>query len=547
MNDKNGNITLDDTLNVMEKFEKEISKPKKEGEKYNDINLKGKTQDFLNINAKEYIKKNNNNNLFNSGNSLKRTDSTALNQINESKTDMQESLSNTFEEKLLISPKSTEKNKKEEANPNNLNNNDSNIFSNHNQISQGEKQHLDLINEIKPIPSQDVKDMLNYQPQDLYTLFPKNISNIQLTKSAILTSLSNQATTIILQKIIMESPYEVIKSIVIELNGIYRQIINDKNGNYFCSDLFKVCEQNERLIILQELAPNLSEDCVNNYATHPIQTLIQFSSSEKEYKLILYSFNDYNKLLFASLSPNGAYAIQKIIERIPERYRNDFNFIFTSFIAFVSKKKFGIVTVKKFISCTKNEDITTQIINLIKNNFMNLAVDVYGNYLIQFLLDKWNNTPEGDEIKELVTSNFKILSQAKYSSFICEMYIKIATKDEKKELINSFSQEEIKNTNNQFTIKIMMALGLLNKTLENKSYNKPNNLPLSLHNPHEEPSKYESYNKIPNYNNFYFLNNSNSNNNNNTNNNNNRIFEEDNFPQHHKNNYKKKYNKRNNK
>ena len=33
---------------------------------------------------------------------------------------------------------------------------------------------------------------------------------------------------------------------------------------------------------------------------------------------------------------------------------------------------------------------------------MNLAEDQYANYLIQFLLEKWNNTPEGNEIKKLV-------------------------------------------------------------------------------------------------------------------------------------------------
>ena len=32
----------------------------------------------------------------------------------------------------------------------------------------------------------------------------------------------------------------------------------------------------------------------------------------------------------------------------------------------------------------------------IEENFMNLAVDQYANYLIQFLLEKWNNTPEGN-------------------------------------------------------------------------------------------------------------------------------------------------------
>ena len=195
--------------------------------------------------------------------------------------------------------------------------------------------------------------------------------------------------------------------------------------------------------------------------------------------------------------------------------------------------------MKKFISCTKSEEITTQILTLVRNNFMNLAMDVYGNYLIQFLLEKWINIPEGQEIKDLVISNFKILSESKYSSFICEQYIKIANKDEKNELINILDSDEIRNTNNPNTIKIMKALGIFN-TLENKSYNKIN-LPLSLHssnnsNNSEGPFQNCSYNFIPNYNNFNFQNNSINNNNIN------KKFEDEDIDRHHKNN-KKKYKK----
>ena len=85
--------------------------------------------------------------------------------------------------------------------------------------------------------------------------------------------------------------------------------MKDKNGNYFCTDLFKECNQEQRIKILYELYPTLSEDCLYNFSCYPIQTLIERASSEIEYKLILYSFNDYNKLLLASLDPNFFYWI----------------------------------------------------------------------------------------------------------------------------------------------------------------------------------------------------------------------------------------------
>ena len=270
-------------------------------------------------------------------------------------------------------------------------------------------------------------------------------------------SFNNQSTTMIYQKLLMEAKNETIKSIVRDLKGEYRIIINNKNGSDFANDLFKICNQKERIEILEELSPILSQDCNNIYAASPIRTLIEFSSCELEYKLILSSFNDYNKLLFAALNPNGAYTIQKIIERIPERYRAEFNLIFISFVSFVSKQKFGIITVKKFISCTKNEDATLKILDYIKHNFMGLAMDQYGNYLIQFVLEKWNNFPEGKEIKDLVIQNFKTMIQFKYSSFICETFVKIIKK-EKININELLNLNNIGKTDNPYSIKIMKSL-----------------------------------------------------------------------------------------
>ena len=294
---------------------------------------------------------------------------------------------------------------------------------------------------------------------------PKKNTMIQnfLNKNIIINSFKDQDQTIFLQRAIMGANKETIDFIVNELKGTYRYIIKDKNGNYFCSDLIKVCDKKNRLIILIELSPNLAEDCLDKFATHAIQQLIERSEGEIEYKYILCSFNDYNKFLFAALDPNGAYTIQKIVERIPERFRKEFNFIFTSFIGFTSKTKFGIVTVKKFILETKNENVTAQMMQFIRNNFMNLAEDQYANYLIQYLLEKWKNTSEGNEIKDLVYKNFERLCEKKYSSFICEIFVKkIITEEEKQNLINSLNLDYLINSNNHHIMKILKLLGISN-------------------------------------------------------------------------------------
>ena len=314
------------------------------------------------------------------------------------------------------------------------------------------------------------KKIMNKNPKEIF--LPSHLNLTLVTKDNIFMYLRDQSSTITLQREVMGADEKELDYLINEFKDIFRKILKNKNGNYLCSDLFKACSQKQRIIILTELRKNLSEDCLDNFATHPIQVLIDRANNEEEYNLILDSFNDYNKFLFAALDSNGAFTIQKIIERIPEKFRTSFNLIFTSFISFISKKKFGVVVVKKFIQCTKSDDVTNLLMEIIRKDFANFAVDQYANYLISFLLVEWKDTPQGNEIKELVRNNFLWMCEKKYSSFICEKFIKVITHEEKKELINSIDLNELSyKLNNTHFAKIMKALGI---------YNNQNNINVQL-------------------------------------------------------------------
>ena len=284
---------------------------------------------------------------------------------------------------------------------------------------------------------------------------------IPLTQKAILSCLRTQRTTMILQKIILEASNKTIDIIVNQLCGTYNDIIKDKNGNYLFSDLIKVCNQTQRIKILSELTKTLNDECINKFASHAIQTLIEYSSCENEYKLILDSFYDYNKFLYASFDPYGAYVIQKIIEHIPEKFRIKFNMFFISFIPYICLQKYGLCSCKKFILNTKNEENIEKIVKLIRKDFIKIATNNYGNFLIQEMLKKWNNTSDGSKLKEEIIYNFKTLYENKYSYYICDLFLKIANKEEKNKLISIF------NFNN-ININIIISNNIESK---GKSYN----------------------------------------------------------------------------
>ena len=303
-------------------------------------------------------------------------------------------------------------------------------------------------------------------------------SHLQLTQKTILNSFATKRTTLILQKALFEATKEEIENIVNELSGKYRQIIKDKNGNYFCSDLVKVCNQNQRIKILKELSNTICDDCANNFGAYPLKTLIEFSSSEEEYNLLLNSFNNYNKLLFASIDPNGSKVISEIIEHIPEKFKKNFNLLFVSIFCFICTKKFGVCNAKKFVSCTKNDEIIKKIMDLVKDNFVSISTNEFGNYLIQYMLEKWWNTNEGEEIKEQIRENFRTLATNKYANFIVDLYLKLENNEEKILLIKTLKinlNNKLNNEDNSIFMRIMNSLGQLNNKNDSKNTNNHKN------------------------------------------------------------------------
>ena len=281
----------------------------------------------------------------------------------------------------------------------------------------------------------------------------------------ILLTFKSQKLTKELQKNLLYESQESINNIINRLSGTFRIIIKNKNGNYFCTDLLKISSKQQRLKILKELSNNLCEDCVDDFATHPIQKLIELSSTEEEYKLLLSSFNDLQKILISAMNQNGTFVIQKLIVYIPEKSRIEFNFLFVKLFCILSRDMYGVCAVKKFIAYSKDELILKQVLNCLITNFVNISQNQYGNYLVQYLLEKWWKTNEGEYIKRIIISKFPILSKNQYSSYICHLFIRLCSNKEKMFLFSSLN-------NNKFLAKYNNNFQNKNSSNENTSEEK---------------------------------------------------------------------------
>ena len=307
-----------------------------------------------------------------------------------------------------------------------------------------------------------------------------NSQKIKLVpKNNFLLIFNNQKTTKEYQKKLIGASNKYIENIINELAGSFRLVIKNKNGNYFCSDLIKNCNKEQRIKILKELSNTMNLDCVDEFGTHVIQKLIECASGEEEYNLLLSSFNSPNSIVMSAKDQNGTYVIQKLIVHIPEKFRMNFNIIFINFVCPLSKDVYGVSTVKKFIGYTQNESLRKQFLNIIFNNIVNISSNQFGNYLIQYLLEKWWKSSEGVYLKKLIFSKFLILASNYYSSFICDLFYKLSSEDEKKSLAtfiksnNKIVDNLLKNNdikNNRIPICLYKI-----KSLDNNNSNNNNN------------------------------------------------------------------------
>ena len=315
---------------------------------------------------------------------------------------------------------------------------------------------------------------------------PINSGQNFVSKNNFLIIFNNQKLTKEFQKKLPDASKEFIDNIINELLGSFRIVIKNKNGNYFCSDLIKKCNKEQRIKILKELSATISQDCIDEYGTHVIQKLVEYASGEEEYDLILFSFNDYNSIILSSMNKNGSYVIQKIIVQIPEKFRMKFNLIFVNFVLPLSKDVYGVGTVKKFIAYTQNESIRKQFLNSIFYNIVNISSNQFGNYLIQYLLEKWWKTTEGIYLKKLIFSKFLILASNYYSSFICDLFYKLCNDEEKKSLstfINSnnktldniYKNNDFKNNRIPLCLNKIITSNNNNKKEDNENKNNKNN------------------------------------------------------------------------
>jgi len=255
------------------------------------------------------------------------------------------------------------------------------------------------------------------QPNKKITLeeFVKFINGISMP---VIDFVCNSKGALELQKILEKAGFDVkLYFITILKREGLTVIMKNIHGNYFFQKLIK--DSSEKIIssIVFYIIEDFIDISKDDSGTFSIQALLNEISSVNDINKILQKIKGHEiEMIY---NKNATYVVQKIVLKFPDFLRKDLNEIILQNFSKLCLDVNGICLVKNFIRTNTIEN-DKQLMNIIvTNNFVLLAQSPFGNYAIQFLLEKLNSN-ELNELFGVLNENIYKLSVQQFSSNVVE-------------------------------------------------------------------------------------------------------------------------------
>ena len=255
------------------------------------------------------------------------------------------------------------------------------------------------------------------QPNKKITLeeFVKFINGISMP---VIDFVCNSKGALELQKILEKAGFDVkLYFITILKREGLTVIMKNIHGNYFFQKLIKDSSGKIISSIVLYIIEDFIDISKDDSGTFSIQALLNEISSVNDINKILQKIKGHEiEMIY---NKNATYVVQKIVLKFPDFLRKDLNEIILQNFSKLCLDVNGICLVKNFIrtNTIKNDK---QLMNIIvTNNFVLLAQSPFGNYAIQFLLEKLNSN-ELNELFGVLNENIYKLSVQQFSSNVVE-------------------------------------------------------------------------------------------------------------------------------
>ena len=243
----------------------------------------------------------------------------------------------------------------------------------------------------------------------------------------------------IFQNYLKSTHSDILHQIFLELKNKLPELLKDNYANYFCKKFFNSLNQKDRIEFLTVIQNDLSSLAIDYIATYPIQGIIEQLGSKAEKKIIYMGIKDSINVYCYNVY--GTHILEKILSYFEDEFVKEIiDYVYKNFID-LSFHINGICIVKKLLLMTHKKSLHNHIKKIIYDNAMNLIVHQYGNYVIQTIVENWDDN-ELEDILNLYKNKYIYLSKQKFSSNAVERILE----KNKKNLENYIN--EICNENN---------------------------------------------------------------------------------------------------
>ena len=219
----------------------------------------------------------------------------------------------------------------------------------------------------------------------------------------------------------LNNDYKLYIIICLSKEGLPK-IMKNTYGNYFFQQLIKDSEKDLISLIISYISDTFVNISKDYSGTFSLQALLdEVSSLEDESKILNYIKNHELEMAY---DKNATHVLQKLILLFPDIHRVELNKIILDNIKELCIDSNGICLVKNFIRSNTLINDKKRINQELVKNLVSLAVNPFGNYGIQFLIENWDKVSLID-IKNKVLENVFKLSLEQFSSNVVEKSIEL--------------------------------------------------------------------------------------------------------------------------
>ena len=217
----------------------------------------------------------------------------------------------------------------------------------------------------------------------------------------------------IFQNYLKNTHNDILHQIIMELKNKLPDLLRDNYANYFCKKLFDCLSQKDRIEYLTSIQNDLNTLAIDNTATYPIQGILEELGSKNEKKIIYMGLKDSISSFCYNIY--GTHVLEKILSYFEDEYIQEIiEFVYNNFIN-LSYHINGICIVKKLLLMTHKKELHQKLKKMVFDNSLNLIVHPYGNYVIQVIVENWDDN-ELIDILGKYKGKYVTLSIQKYSS-----------------------------------------------------------------------------------------------------------------------------------